>query len=420
MAQDRLLTRNFGFLWTGQLISQTGDGVTKLALLWFVYSVTGSPLKTTIIGMLQTLPPIFLGPFIGVLVDRVPKKPLLVSIDVLRALLIGVVPCVLLPESFTVERLYGLVLLHAVATAIGGPAIMSTIPRIVPRERFTAANGLMQTTTSLGVIMGPALSGIGIAALNAQEVLCLATAPYIFSAACYACLRLPPHYRLERREDDSAMGDLMAGLRFAFQPMIVLLIATAAMDSFGTAAFSTLFPVFGRKMLDLGPVEVGYFWSAFGSGLFLTSIALVRLPVWRIWQRINFVAAAAALTSLALAALTFAPGRWSAAACMVIVGMGFGAFTPIAWGVLQEMTPPELVGRILTIYNSCAMTAAISGMTAFGWVTEKWDERGSVIGIAIILTMTAIFAAGFSRWARRAGAVEEAAVNYRDEAVTAR
>ncbi|MER3423717.1 MAG: MFS transporter, partial [Nitrospiraceae bacterium] len=60
-----LLTRNFSLIWWSQLISQVGDGITKLALLWFVYSITGSPIKTTVIGMLQTIPPIVFGPLIG-------------------------------------------------------------------------------------------------------------------------------------------------------------------------------------------------------------------------------------------------------------------------------------------------------------------------------------------------------------------
>src|SRR6188472_4819667 len=112
-----LLTRDFGLVWSGQLISQIGDGVSRLALLWFVYAVTGSPLKTSIIGLLQTIPPIVLGPIIGVYVDRLPKKALLITSDVLRALLIGLIPCLIPVESFTVSVLYVLVLLHAIATA---------------------------------------------------------------------------------------------------------------------------------------------------------------------------------------------------------------------------------------------------------------------------------------------------------------
>ena len=64
------LTRDFSLVWWSQVLSQVADGVSKLALLWFVYSITGSALKTTVIGLLQTLPPIVLGPVIGVVVDR--------------------------------------------------------------------------------------------------------------------------------------------------------------------------------------------------------------------------------------------------------------------------------------------------------------------------------------------------------------
>ncbi len=88
-----LLTRDFSLVWWSQVLSQVADGVSKLALLWFVYSITGSALKTTVIGLLQTLPPIVLGPVIGVVVDRLPKKAILICSDLARALLIGLIPC---------------------------------------------------------------------------------------------------------------------------------------------------------------------------------------------------------------------------------------------------------------------------------------------------------------------------------------
>ena len=65
------------------------------------------------------------------------------------------------------------------------------------------------------------------------------------------------------------LRDLVEGFRFALikQQRILLLILAASLYTFGTAAFSTLLPVFARKLLDLGPAEVGYLWSAFGAGL---------------------------------------------------------------------------------------------------------------------------------------------------------
>ena len=71
----RLLgTRDFGCLWAGQVVSQIGDGLSKVALLWFVYEMTGSALKMTVIGLLQTIPPLVFGPLIGVYLDALPKK----------------------------------------------------------------------------------------------------------------------------------------------------------------------------------------------------------------------------------------------------------------------------------------------------------------------------------------------------------
>jgi len=123
-AENRLLlTRDFGLIWWSQVLSQVADGVSRLALLWFVYSVTGSALKTSIIGLLQTLSPILLGPLIGVTVDRLPKKAILIATDVARGILIGVIPCVLSIEVFTVDMLYVLVFLYGIATAMFVPIV---------------------------------------------------------------------------------------------------------------------------------------------------------------------------------------------------------------------------------------------------------------------------------------------------------
>lgn len=409
-----LLSRDFALIWWGQMISQVGDGISKLALLWFVYSITGSPLKTTMIGLLQTVPPIVFGPLIGVYVDRLPKKPLLITMDLLRALLIGLIPCLTPIESFTVERLYILVFLYSIATAIFGPALTAAVPFVVKRSRFTAANALLQSTTSLGVILGPTLSGLGIVAMSSQEVLCINAATYVASAAFLVPVRMaripsPP----EGRERAAPLQDLLAGLRFVFtqQPMVLMLTATASLYTFGTGAFTTLFPVFGRKMLDLGPVEVGYLWSAFGLGLMVTSLALVRVTEWSLPKRVRLIAASTAISGAALCALVWAFNRLAAGLLMTLIGIGAGALTPIAWGVLQEIAPPNMIGRILALYSTGAMATAMAGMTFFGWVTQRFGERPGVIGIGLTLFVTAAAVGVFSRWsglrhpaAARAGA----------------
>lgn len=405
MARRHLLfTRDYGLIWFSQLVSQVGDGVSNLALLWFVYSITGSPVKTTVIGLLHTIPPIVLGPFIGVFVDRLPKKLFLVGSNTLRAVLIGIIPCTMSAGAFTVDVLYALVLLDAVAMAMFGPALASSVPAIVPRAQFTAANALIQSTTSLGIIFGPAMSGIGIALFGPQDVLCLNAVTYLASALCLAFVRLSrgePSNK-QRTAGGSIFHDAREGLAFVAskERVMVLLIVAAGCYGFGASALTTLFPVFTKKMLDLGPVEVGYLWSALGVGLLAMSIVLLWCTEWTIHDRITIIVRTSAVSGAAIGALVWTKDVFLAGLLMVVIGGGMGAFTPIAWGVVQELTPRNLVGRVMSLYSTGAMTAAIGGISTFGWVTERFGESTGVVGIGATFLFTAFLGGWLSRYVR--------------------
>ena len=396
-----LLTRDFGLIWLSQLISQVGDGISNLALLWFVYSITGSPVKTTIIGLLHTIPPIVLGPFIGVYVDRLPKKFFLIGANVFRAVLIGIIPCAVSTDTFTVNLLYILVLLDAVAMATFSPALTSSVPLIVPRAQFTAANALIQSTTSLGIIFGPAVSGLGIALFGSQEVLCLNGATYLVAALCLGLVRLgtaqpsagPSKIR------DSLWHDLTEGLTFVVskQRILLLLIVTAACYGFGASALTTLFPVFANKLLGLGPVEVGYLWSALGVGLLVMSIVLLWSTGRTLADRVNIIVLTSAVSGLAIEVLVWTTDLYQVGLLMIMIGGGMGAFTPIAWGIVQELTPRMMVGRVLGLYGTGAMTAAISGITLFGQITERFGESAGIAGIGATFLLTASLGGWLSR-----------------------
>ena len=396
-----LFSRDFGLVWFSQLVSQVGDGVSNLALLWFVYSITGSPVKTTIIGLLHTIPPIVFGPFIGVYVDRLPKKLFLIGSNTMRAVLIGIIPCAIPTETFTVDTLYILVLLDAVAMSVFSPALTSSVPLIVPRTHFTAANALIQTTTSLGIIFGPVVSGIGIALFGSQEVLCVNAVTYFVSALCFGLVRLGPVRLTEGLQGTggSAWQDLLEGLVFVVikQRIILLLIVTAGCYGFGASALTTLFPVFARKLLGLGPVEVGYLWSVLGVGLLIMSMTLVRFTEWNLPDRTKIIAGASVASALAIWALLWTKDLILISFLMIAIGGGMGAFTPIAWGVVQELTPTSMVGRILGLYSTGVMVAAISGISAFGWLTERFGESTGVSGIGASFLLTASLGSWLSR-----------------------
>ena len=95
------------------------------------------------------------------------------------------------------------------------------------------------------------------------------------------------------------------------------------------------------------------------------------------------------MSGLAIVALIWMKDLYIVSFLMILIGGGMGAFTPIAWGVVQELTPRLMVGRVLGLYGTGAMTAAISGISMFGQVTERFGESMGIAGIGATFLLTA-------------------------------
>ena len=386
-----MLTRNLTCLWCSQLLSQIADGITKLALLWFVYSVTGSALQTTAVAILQTVSSVVCTPLIGLLVDRLPKKPILVITDLLRGVILGVVPWLLPVDGLTVDVVYLLVFLYGVASAVFTPALSASIPHLVSAQHFTAGNALLQSTTSIGIILGPIMSGIGIAALGPKDVLSLNTLTYLASVA----LLLPMRFSALNSKEEGARQSLpiamLEGFRFTFHasPALARLIIIASLYTFGSAALTTLLPVYGKSLFHFGPVEVGYFWSSLGVGFLIVSLALLPVSRWSLRARLYLVTASSCIAGVALILLLDTATPIAAFTLMAVVGAGLGTLTPVAWGILQELSPLPMLGRVMGFYTAMAMMTSLLGIWFFGWVTQSVGEAAGLLGIGLVLLLVA-------------------------------
>lgn len=394
-------TRDFGFLFAGQTISQIGDSLNKVALLWFVYEMTGSALKMTVVGLLQTLPPLLFGPLIGVFLDRVRKKPVMISVDLLRTLMVLLIPLLYAAGELTLDRLYVLVFATAIFSTVFGPALTSAVPLIVPKERLIAANALMQTTTNVGLLVGPAVSGLGIALIGAQNVLYADAATFFVSALCLFPIRM--YETLSRRTESTGLtegitSDLLAGFRFVFveQKTVLLLMLTATLYSVGISAFIFLLPVFAKDVLGVGPIQLGWLWSALGVGMLLASLCLTSITQGDVSWRLRFMSGALAVGGLAVAALGFLEAPVAAGAVIAVIGGSTAMFTPLVWTMLQELTPAHLLGRVFTSFATGGMASSMAGMAGFGWAADTIGPAASLGGISLILLMTAATAWLFS------------------------
>src|SRR5438105_7841606 len=144
----RLLnSRYFGLLFSGQVISQIGDSLNKVALLWFVYELTGSAIKMTVIGLLQTIPPLLFGPVIGVYLDRLPKKAVMIWVDLVRTLMILCIPVFYAMNALTLALLYLFVFLISIVSTVFGPALASVVTHFIIWLQINSSNALIQSST---------------------------------------------------------------------------------------------------------------------------------------------------------------------------------------------------------------------------------------------------------------------------------
>jgi MFS family permease len=396
-----LRTRNFGLLFSGQVVSQIGDGMNKVALLWFVYELTGSAFKMAIIGLLQTIPPLVFGPLIGVYLDRMKKKPVMVWVDLARAGLVLLIPLLYAMEALTLERLYVLIFATSIVSTVFGPALASAVPLLAPRAQRTAAYALIQSTTNFGLLIGPVVSGVGIAMIGAQNVLYFDAATFLVSALCLMPIRLQETLCASVRSVDkpTILQDLVVGFRFVFlqHRTVLLLMLTATLFSFGASAFIFLLPVFATQHLDASPVELGWLWSSLGIGMLAASVWLAWIKQGDLQNRLRLIAAALAVGAVAVCTLGMLQAPVMAAALIIVFGGSTAVFTPIVWAMLQELTPEHLLGRVFTTFSTGAMAAAMAGMAGFGWATDVIGPSASLIGIGVLLLGTAAVAAAFSR-----------------------
>jgi DHA3 family macrolide efflux protein-like MFS transporter len=380
-----LRDRNVRWLFAGQTVSQVGDGVSKVALLWFVYALTDSALKMSLIGVLQTIPPLVFGPFAGVLLDRIDKRSAMMIIDLARMGLLASIPILHAMGLLSLPLLYVLVFVIAMFSMAFGPALNATLPLIVNKDQLTGVNALMQSAMTIGQLLGPALSGLLIAAIGAQNALYVNAAGFLLSALSKIPLRLP-HVRAHRSSGNvltQAVKDLKDGIRFVFvkQRLLFLLMIVASIFTLGSTAFVYLLPVIGDRLLHVGAVALGLLWSALSLGILATTVWLIWKPQKAVCTRIWMIAIAAAVAAGAVPGLLMSDSILWAVGLIVAIGATSGLITPLVAASLQERTPKDLMARVFGLFNTGTMVFSMIGMTVFGWIA---DRSGPGVSLAVI------------------------------------
>ena len=384
-------TRNFGLLWWGQVTSQIGEGLNKVALLWFVYQLTGSAIKVSLVGLLQTIPPLVFGPFIGVYLDRSPKKSIMIWVDLVRAVLTFLIPALYVADRLSIAGLYALIFATSAVSTVFGPALVAAVPLLVRPTELVAANALIQGTNNIGMLLGPAIGGVLIALIGAEHVLFVNSATFLVSALCLLPIVFNERLTPRDRSSPSVIEELRVGVRFVFgeRSPVFTLVLISGLYNLGVSAFVFILPVYADEFLQVRPVQLGWLWSALGVGMLVASIWLAATPLQDMYGRLRIVAHGMFIGGLSVCSLSLLTTPVAAAGVIAVVGGSTAVLNPIIWALLQELTPEHLLGRVLTTFNVGSMAAAMAGMTGFGWIAETIGPAASLVGLGLVLLITA-------------------------------
>ena len=160
--------RTFLIIWAGQLLSTLGSGMTGFAMGIWVFQKTGSATQFAVIALAATLPAVLISPLAGVLVDRWPRKPVMVVSDAAAAL--ATLAAALLFWTGRLE-VWHILIISALGSTLGafqGPAWSASVTLLVPKEHFGRASGLSQMSQALSGIISPLLAGLLMMAIGVE------------------------------------------------------------------------------------------------------------------------------------------------------------------------------------------------------------------------------------------------------------
>ncbi len=358
----------FSAFWLGQAISMFGDRLHQLALGALVLTTTGSPVATGLVFLLAVLPNLFLGPIAGTFVDRWDQKRVMIASDLIRAVLVLLVPFV---AEIDILLVYPMVLLLTSVSLFFRPARAAVVPRIVPPEDLLAANSALWTAESVADVVGYPIAGVFVAMAGSQVALAfwVDAATYVASAVLIMALVVPPAARVAAPRftgavrafvDELASGwAVMRREAVLLQNTLVSAVAQLCIGAMVTLTYVYTTQSFGDRFL--GPVQD---WAAIeaaiGVGNLVGGVAVGLIGARRGKGRMvvaGIISMGLAVTILGLT--TDFPVALLAAGIIGIANLVYVVPTQTIFG---EVTPEGYLGRVVAIRSSIVMGAMAFAM----------------------------------------------------------
>lgn len=405
MKKEKLFTRNFTLLILGQVSSLTGNYTLKFALSMYVLEQTGS--ASIFAGMLSTalLPTVLLSPFGGILADRANRKHIMVALDALSGLSVLAAGLLLLlgRELWVIGAL--LVLLSVLA-AFESPTVQACVPQMVSPQNLVQGNAVVSQVSAVTSLVTPFLGSLFYTAFGIGPVFAAAVACFWLTALLECMI----HLEYQKPPRTAGIGaivreDLALSAHFLRreQPDILkllLLAALAGMFVSGTAVVG--FPYLVRMVLGLSATYYGAAESAMGAAAILGSLCAGLLG-----KKLRVRDMAAIFLSFGLSlfpiGLSFLlpVGRMARYGVLLfffcVCQLGVCIFSTYAITLIQQRTPEQLMGKVMSCVFTLSMCAQPVGQVVYGALFDCFSDSvyWGLIPTGMLICLIAVVSRGF-------------------------
>jgi MFS family permease len=378
-------------LWAiGAIVSNTGTWMQRVAQDWLVLTqlTDNSGVAIGITTGLQFGPMLLLGPYAGVLADRLPQRRLLMTTQALMGLWGLLLGLLVVTGNAELWHVYVLAGLLGATAAIDAPARQTFVAAMVPREHLTNAVGLNSASFHAARLIGPALAGLLIATFHSTgPVFLINAATFSATLLALALMRRSELYPMERAV--RGKGQIRDGLRYVrTRPDIVMILFIVGMV--GTFGFNFQMTTALMARLEFGQNAGGY--GLLGSIMAIGSLSGALLGARRERPRLRLVVASTAAFGVFATLASVMPTYETFAISLIPVGLSSLTLMTAANATVQMSTEPAMRGRVMALYMAIFMGGTPLGAPLIGWVGESFGARWTIAVGGVVALLVALFA----------------------------
>src|SRR5579875_1901254 len=379
-------------LWYAQVVSVFGDFLALFAVMTIVtYKLHATPQQVTNIQIAYLAPIAVLGVISGVFADRWPVKVTLVSTDVTRALL-----CLLLIRVHSIPGFYAVLASISVVSSFFSPAQGIALRSAVPFHGLRSANALMQQVMFIMRIVGGPIAVTIVTVFGVKVCYIGDSISFVASASLIASLALTIPARAAAQQPASAVvpsqptgirriiADIREGTSFILHHAALLFVVTAlAAGMFALGCFAPMIAVYVRDNLHASQKIFGVTSAMIGIGL-LAGINILTAAAKKVSHTslVYFGLGGMAVGTLILAAV---PLLLTTIPALILIGFAAGGIIVPSQTMIQEETPPAMLGRVGSTVMSFVFSAQIAGLLLSGVLANHTSVRGVFLLSGILL-----------------------------------